>query len=675
MSKITLKNPTLSSVQSSIGTAKVSVDNHSKSLSTGIKANNDVVSGFLGRSLDDKYRVMSKVLSNLSYSTNALKVTQTSLEGIASTLSDALSVVAQSAGGSKANLDTLNNILQQKLGQVRQQVSTASFDGRDLLSGDLGQDSSLRAAYHNNSVSVRVIPASAAANAGFLAGGTAGTSTITIGALPAAGEKINLAGVEFTAVTGVPASENEFQIGTTVADTASNLASAIKNHSADSLQSYNVNVAAGVITIAQNSASSKGIDLAGSANMAVAVTTPSVSGGIDTSGIKDIEGFIGAVPTANFTVVQQVTGATAKAIAAAAGNVTLPAAVAHIGDSVGVFKVEIAGKTFQGALFQPNGGNLHDAELRMVNAESGEYFTIKGDTAYAGDVTTAGNTTAVATALNTLVHGTTFAQTKTLKINTGGGDVVRNGDVIASVKGMTASFTSTNFDGLSVEDFTIGTSANAGNVLFTATIGGKDYVADVATAGLQQGSKIDLTNGVTGDTLTINIGQGGLTKLSDVANHEAIGKAIKGALQNAGNGLDVRIGLGFEDQFTVQIGSLDDQSLYRDNQGKFVGSLDLTSEQGSKVAHEVISNALTRVRKEQASISAQQEVLQQVTSSMQAANEVTKGAADSYLSTDLLEASSGLSESVKVISAAVAALQAGARISEVATQIVQQAAQ
>ena len=57
MSGITLKNPVINSVPIAISLGRKNIDVSGTSLSTGLKANNDVVSSFLGHNLSDRAKV------------------------------------------------------------------------------------------------------------------------------------------------------------------------------------------------------------------------------------------------------------------------------------------------------------------------------------------------------------------------------------------------------------------------------------------------------------------------------------------------------------------------------------------------------------------------------------------------------------------------------------------
>lgn len=423
--------------------------------------------------------------------------------------------------------------------------------------------STLVAKYKYNPVSVKEIPPRAPDNSGFLAHGTAQVSSISIGAAIAVNEVINLAGVEFTAVIN-PTKEGQFRIGIDRQDTARNLTTAIITHSSEALRAYNIIIDyCGIISIKQNSASSSGINLTGSANMSTTVITPGISGGIDVSSIKTTDGFIGYLPTVNFTVVGQHIGVRSKEIAIANGNITTGSDPVHADDSVGVFRAIIGDRVYQGAFFQPHDGNLFSAELRMVEVETGEYFTIKADIAYAGVVVTAGSTAAIAAELNTLWCGTTFQQTITLDIDTTSvGDILSDqGTVIGSTTGMAFNLTTDNFFDSRFSDFTITPNSNTcdGHIILTAIIKINttkvrqlieslsffpgvltnlimeyisDYITyifeDLDTFHCAQGWNIHLKRTDTNtDKLMINIGKGGLFCLRHTEYIATIEEAFK----------------------------------------------------------------------------------------------------------------------------------------------------
>lgn len=681
---LTLGNPLGGVATGAVGVNQFAIATAGKSLSTGKTANNDVVSDFLGKGLNDKQFILSKINNNMGYSKNALNVASSSLDTIAKTLADMLAVVAQAT--SDTNIDTLNDILQQKLKQVELQTNSATFDNRKLLTGDLGQDSTVRSSFNKFGVQVKTIPAPAAGNDLFLGAGTKGVKNLTITGNTAAGDTVTVGTVQFTAVAGEPANENQFKVvAGSINETAKNLATAIKNHSNEALQAeIDVTVAAADVSLTQTSASASGGNVVvSSANITLTHSTPGVSGGIDVSHINDIAGFIGSQAPI-FTVEHWEASANAKQIARNYGSLkeaSDPAAVAG-NDEVAVFSTVIGGKKFMGAHFNRNGANLFDAQLKMTNDETQEYFVIKGDTAYAGVTDSLVNSQAIATSLNTLFAGTTFTQSKTLQINTDSGDILVGSTVVGSTKGTTVKLTATDFTNLQFKDFKIEPGLAAGDVKLTAVITDKNGVdqnysvnrtAGAEIAAMIQGFKLDLTDstGNTGNVLSINLGVHGLTNLDKAANYAAVAQAYKDMLLSTGDGIEVRVGLNFEDVLRASIKDVSATKLYLDNSKTYRANLKLTTDADRKLAQEVISNALAKIRSEQSRVTSQIESIQEASDALARTIQVTKEASDGYLNTDLIDAAQAFSEAVKKTIAAISTLEAGNKVSDAAQRVIQ----
>jgi hypothetical protein len=70
VSGITLKNPVINSVPIAINLGRKNIDVSGTSLSTGLKTNNDVVSSFLGRNLNDRSKILNQFYKNVGYGLN-----------------------------------------------------------------------------------------------------------------------------------------------------------------------------------------------------------------------------------------------------------------------------------------------------------------------------------------------------------------------------------------------------------------------------------------------------------------------------------------------------------------------------------------------------------------------------------------------------------------------------
>ena len=256
---ITLINPVVNSVPTSIAIGRKGIDDNGRSLSMGLKADNDVVSSFLGQGLGDKATVLSKVLGNIGYSINVLRVAQDSLSSIAETLGCMLGVISQ-VGGSRAATRTLNDILQQKKAQVEQQIKSAKFDSRKLLTGDLGSNPTVRTKYNNKPVNVRTFTPGS-----FAAAGMVGTSSFNVTnngniATDSGGDLLTVGTVAFKFVDANPDyTKNQILKGSSEAETARNIVTAIRNNEDESLRAFNVSVSGSTVSISQRSAGSSSL--------------------------------------------------------------------------------------------------------------------------------------------------------------------------------------------------------------------------------------------------------------------------------------------------------------------------------------------------------------------------------------------------------------------------------
>ena len=262
MSGITLKNPVVNSVPIAISLGRKSIDVNGTSLSTGLKANNDVVSNFLGHNLSDRAKVSNKIYNSLGYSSNIVKTAQGGLDSIAQTLTDMLGII-NSVGGSKTAVRTLNDMFQLKMEQVSKQTNSVEFDGVKLLTGEFGSNPTIKAKYNTKIVDVRKM----GVGSGTLFEGV-GTRAVKIidvqdiGKIKE-GDTISLHDVNFKMVQNKEfvTSESDILIGESEEQTVSNIATALKNHSSESLRYYNVTTRNKQVIITQRSASTTQIPL------------------------------------------------------------------------------------------------------------------------------------------------------------------------------------------------------------------------------------------------------------------------------------------------------------------------------------------------------------------------------------------------------------------------------
>ena len=330
-------------------------------------------------------------------------------------------------------------------------------------------------------------------------------------------------------------------------------------------------------------------------------------------------------------------------------------------------------------MFKTTAGNLNSRVIEF-KGEAGT-FRVTGNGTFAPDITTQNNAqNNFAESIKCVLASAVFVQDRDLTINTDAGDVVVDGGAaVASVEGMTVSLKSDKFADRKFEDFSIERSTDnvAGSVKLTAVISGTSFVADnLRPIDLVKGLALKLRPvGGGNDVLTINLGERGLSSLNETANYQPIAKAIKAALTSSGSGIDVRVGLGFDDSLKVQIPDVSIAKIFRDRFGVFVEKLSVLTPADARVAQEVLTNALNSVSSALSKVKGQSETIDAASTSLSSSIAVTKDAAASYLDTDLVEAASAFSAALKSILAAISTLQAGARVADAGLEIIKSAAQ
>ncbi len=404
-----------------------------------------------------------------------------------------------------------------------------------------------------------------------------------------------------------------------------------------------------------------------------------IKAAIDVSNIRDIDGFIGT-PKAEFRVIAQATGDDAATLyKQSTSEATIPggaAAVPDVDDSVAIIEVNIAGKTFQSTIWRSNdAGNLSNTAMVFKEGVNGESFTVRTKN-FDADFTSRDNVSkTLAEPLRRLFESTVFAQTRDLDIDTSNEKIITDeGEVIGDVTGMTASLNSTDFTNKEIQDFAIIPNPyDSSEALFTAKIGGVEFVARSAVAELSEGSSIKLMAD-NGDSLTINVGKDGLNSLNDPKNYKYVSAAIKKSLMKIGSGIDVKMGLDSGDSLKLFVADMSVTKLYRNSKNEYVPKLDLLNKENVKIAQDVITNALNMIRSEQSNIHGQGESIDQAADFLSSSTAITKDAASGYLDTDLTESASAFSAALKSILAAISTLQAGARVADAGLEIIKSAA-
>jgi hypothetical protein len=395
---------------------------------------------------------------------------------------------------------------------------------------------------------------------------------------------------------------------------------------------------------------------------------------INVSNIRNLDGFI-EKPKVNVKVVAQAVSVAGDELASilyrqAKGDVPLPT-IPVDGDITTVLHVDIAGRTFQSVVWQGNGTNLNNRELVFTEASTGETFSINTKDLNS-DITTLENTiNTLAKPIENLLSSTEFAQIRDLEINNSSEEIIDDsGRVIGNVEGMTVALNSTDFSNKQFEDFVIiPDPVIIGNTLFIATINGQEFVCKIRANKLNEGKALTFSAS-NGDTLTINIGKGGINSLSDPKNYKYIASAMKKSLMKIGSGIDLRTGFDSDNVSKLAIGDISDTKLYRNNQNEHIPKLDLLTKESAKISQEVITNALNLIYSARVKLQGQGDNLERSANSLSSTLGVTRDASSSYLDTDLIEASSTFTMALKSILATVSTLQVGAKVADAGLEII-----
>lgn len=395
---------------------------------------------------------------------------------------------------------------------------------------------------------------------------------------------------------------------------------------------------------------------------------------INVSNIRNMDGFIGKSKVIVKVMEQRTSvagdGLATKLYSQVKGDVPLPTIPAN-GDIATILHVDIAGRTFQSIVWQGFGTNLNNRELVFTEPSTGETFSINTKDLNS-DITTLEKTiTTLAKPIEKLLSSTSFAQIRDLEIDNSSEDIIDDsGRVIGNVKDMTVALNSTDFSSKQFENFVIIPDPNVlGKTLFIATISGQEFVCRVRDTELKEGKSLTF-NGNNGDTLTINIGKGGINSLSDPKNYKYIAFAMKKSLMKIGSGIEIRTGFDSDNVTKLVIADISATKLYRNNQNEYVPKLDLLTMKSAKVAQEVITNALNLVYLARAKLQGQGDNLDRSANVLSSTIGVTKDASAGYLDTDLVEASSAFAASLKSILAAVSTLQTGAKVADAGLEII-----
>jgi flagellin-like hook-associated protein FlgL len=690
---LSLSNSVADSAAVAINAAQRKLQRSGEAIGRGIKNPiTSITSYILGSSLSNEAAVLESVLKGTAYGTNLLNVAMNSLQSMQEALVQQLKIIVEADTPGAQQLAKLQGTFNTLTAAVTRIANNAQFDGRDLLSGELSSTAQVRNAFATVAIDQKTdSPVIGVGNALINGIGTRGTSTITIGT--AAGNTNVVANDSITVGTSIftflaagvaaPAGQIAVAIGATAAASAQNLAAAIENASSAgdlALKHYEVTISGAPNNVVTITNVSKGANaptpLVTVANTPANFLVANNAGNANQIDLRltNSNSFIGTI-TPNFQAINQVAsaGGNNQANVFMLNNGGAAFGAPANGDLAAEYSCTIGGETYKGVMGVANAGagNTNGAVLTMKSTTTNSQFTLTLDAGSATAISSLANANLIATQINTWFAGVTFSQTQYLQIDTSAGSITSGGSTIGSTTGLVASLNTTDFSNLTFDDFSIDTTGlAAGNVNFTAKIAGKNFLAqNVALTTLVQGFGLNLTEAVSGDVLTLNLGTGGLTAMTSPSAMSAVVQAYKNAL-GIGKGLEIRVGSANTDNISVQVDNVTAASLYLDSTGAYQQNLDITSQAGRTQADQVIRNALDKISSTIASVGSQVSNLELASDAAQNSRLVQQDAANGYLGTDYEDEVGNYTELLNRIQAAIATIIKSAAVSQAVLNLI-----
>jgi flagellin-like hook-associated protein FlgL len=650
----------------------------------------------LGESLRTKASIYETINRGISYTMNMLNVASSAVSGISDLAEKALALSVEASGKSQEQIAALDTSFKDLIKQINDNVTRAKFDGKELLSGDLGGSGSSITRRFSQGVGV-TLKAQPAPDAHSLADGPNSTTTTLTVAGVVVGDTLAVAGTTFTFVDTKPKNSREVQVGSNNNQSAANLLSALVNSDNPALGKYEYEIANNVITVSKgNSVRDFDTDFVSPAHIAVAPDVGALAvadrAPIDFSGIKDVKSLLGkgSQKQMHFAVggiaSDVVTGTDlAVGLQQADGSAFN---IDHANDRLAKISCKIGDKTFYGGLYAANGtANLNGYQMRMRDLHSDDYFMVNFAAGFIGfganGAVVACDGAAVAnitTMLNQYVHRDDFilAQNQYLVLDTAKSQEIQIGDeVVCNTQHMAASLSSDDFTNLKFEKFEIvADTADQTRSVFKATISGKKYEsAPISNANLVHGYKLELTytdaNPLLGQNkLSIYLGKGGIKVGSD-EKKRAVAEAFSKAF-GLGKALEIRTGESLDDKSSISIESLAPSRLFADNAGVSHPNISIASDADRKKAEEVLANVQKTVSRVKTYLNSQIDSLSRTSDAVLNSMTVQAAAASTYLDTNYQEATQELSDTLSRNFAIVAALLKQSKIEENVRQLLMQ---
>ncbi len=624
--------------QGNIGIASDKVASSVARLSSGnriIQAADDVAALTTGTTLRTGVTTLRRAAINAAQGTSLLQVADGALGQIVEILQRQKALTVQAGSGSLSATDRgyLDLEFQALTQEIDRLAKTTTFGSVNLLDGSLS--GSIPMASDANNVPVQVGPPVAPASSP-----TAG-NVFTVAAIPAAGDTITINGVTVTFSTsdpGTSAAVGRVSVGSSVGNTAANLA-AFLNRSTDARLS-NLNFTATGANITANwtggvlngsyvlnaASSTTNVTPGTTANRTIAIVAPpAFTNGLGLDRTR-------AVGLASGTVL--VNGGTTAALAGNAIDIqdvfNNKDFIGKIGEGrIGQFEATYTG-TNDTVVMELKVGDITyttSAPTLLVNAApvtltfngrddagfaAGGSFTVnvRGGAVTAGSITSQEQAKIFAKQVNDSLEGFTFVQNRDVTSFLQGSVASVSGVTVGTLQGASVNIRAEDFSSINLESLTINAPQNGSlDATITAVINGETYISSSGIGNqIATNTSITLQNITTPHrSFTIQTGNTAFTgttalDLSNQVNADAIAKAFQDALglTDAPSKLSFQVGLKTTDALGVRLGSVQASAIYGANLPK------VNTQANASAAGNAVDAALVKVISARADVGALQ---------------------------------------------------------------------
>ena len=648
-----------------------------------VLAADDVAALATGTSLATTVSALRTALTNAAQGTSLLQVADGALAQITSILQRQKAIAQQAGSGSLTDSDRafLNQEFQALTDEIDRISSSTNFNGVNLIDGGLSG---------STAITTDTSDGTSTANA-------SNTILTFATAVPAEGDTVTIAGVTVTFTTAAPGTSGavgKVSVGSSVANTAANLAAFLNetgdphfanlhfeasgatvlvNYTGGTLNgTVSITVSADPTTAAnltsanatiapQSAAGGLGVErvtysgeITGSLLVNAGTTAQTAGQALNVTDVEDNAAFIGALGTGSIGSIEGTYSTTDTAVfSLQVGDITYSTVATDITSAGAVVSLTFIGKDQYGAT---KGGQF--------------VLNLNGSAITASSITSQATLDPIVTQLNQALSDISFQQNRDIYSFTTSNIVELGGIEVANLTGLTVDFNSDDFSNAKISSVSITAPTSGGtDAVIEVVINGEIYRSISGIGNQIEQSKLLALQNVNDPSKVVTIVTG-ITEISgssttvlDLATQEkadAVAAALEEAfgLDETDAGLSFQIGTAASDVLGVTIGDSGSSALFGGV------TLDVLTQENAATASAAVSEAIESVTSIRASVGALESRFNFASANLQSAVQNQDAARSELLDTDIAtEATAYATQQVK--------LQAGISVLAQANQQLQ----